>query len=287
MMPKNFTLYNPDRHQAIIRALEAQRPAAVVAATGKHPQMAGAICPFPLFEDGDFEIPAMYMRDTDGRNLLAYRGERVRVTCASRRIASEGYNVIATRPGMRRERVVLTAHIDAKMGTPGALDNASGVAVLLGVGQALRQYTGGLTVELAVLNGEDYYSMPGQMLYANSQLGCWGDIRLAINLDGVGYRDGKTAYSFYECPPDLEAVCTPALDRCATLVPGPPWVQGDHSMFVMQGVPALACTSDKVDYLTREIIHTDKDRVELLDPRALAEIAGSLVDCVIKVGNLR
>ena len=165
LMPKDFVFYNPEEHQTIIRTLEEKRPAAVVAATGKHPAMAGAPYPFPLFEDGDFEIPAVYVKDTVGQGLLPHVGQRVHLTCDSRRTASKAYNVIATKPGSEPGRVVLTAHIDAKRGTPGALDNASGVAVLLAIGEKLRACTGPRTIELAFLNGEDYYSVPGQMLY--------------------------------------------------------------------------------------------------------------------------
>ena len=104
-------------------------------------------------------------------------------------------------------------------------------------------------------------------------------------MDGVGYRGGKTAYSFYECAQPLEAACGEVLARYAAFTPGQPWVQGDHSMFVMNGVPAVALTSDNVDYLMKEIIHTDKDRPELLDPNALAEIASAVLDCAIQAGQ--
>ena len=182
--------------------------------------------------------------------------------------------------------MVLTAHIDTKKGTPGALDNASGVAVLLAVGEKLRDYSGGFSVELAFLNGEDHYAVPGQMLYLASQEERWGEIRLATNLDGVGYREGKTAYSFYECPEELEVACANALAQHEALTPGDAWVQGDHSMFAMNGVPAMALTSDKLGYLTQEIVHTDRDRVELLNPEYLGEIADAVMDCIAEVDRV-
>lgn len=41
LMPKNFVFYNPDEHQRIIALLEAQQPAAIIAATSRNPELAG------------------------------------------------------------------------------------------------------------------------------------------------------------------------------------------------------------------------------------------------------
>ena len=256
LMPKGFVFYNPDHHRAMIRVLEEKQPAAIIAATGKHPFMAGALYPFPLFEDGDFDLPAVYLKDTDGRRLLEHVGRTVRMSIASKRIPSRGQNVVAIKQGSRPDRIVLTAHIDTKKATPGALDNASGVSVLLAMAELLRNRKPPLSVEIAILNGEDYYAVPGQMLYMRSQGDRWKEMRLAVNVDGVGYRGGKTAYSFYECPEALRGECERVLARYSTFTPGPPWVQGDHSMFIQQGVPAMALTSDNAEYLTSEVIHT-------------------------------
>ena len=66
LMAKNFPFYNPPEHQHIIRLLEAFRPQAIVAATSRNPEMAGAVYPFPLIEDGDFDIPSVYMTEEEG-----------------------------------------------------------------------------------------------------------------------------------------------------------------------------------------------------------------------------
>lgn len=283
LMPKGFVFYNPAEHQKLIRVLEEKRPAAIIAATGKRPELVGALYPFPVFEDGDFDIPNGYMKDTDGAKLLAHVGRPVRLAFAARRIPATGHNVIATRRGAHPGRVVLTAHVDARKGTPGALDNASGVATLLAVGELLGVRGGDRadtpTVEIAILNGEDYYAVPGQMHYLRANAGRWGEMRLVINLDDVGYRVGKTAYSFYACPDSLQRACRKVLAAYPGLTPGSQWVQGDHSMFVQQGVPALAFTAQKQADLMQKIIHTNRDRPELIDPRQLAELAEAVVGC--------
>jgi aminopeptidase YwaD len=47
LMPKNFVFYNPEHHQEIIRLLETGAPQAIMAATGRDPQLAGGVYPFP------------------------------------------------------------------------------------------------------------------------------------------------------------------------------------------------------------------------------------------------
>ncbi len=78
LMPKNFPFYNPEHHQRIIRLLEDKAPQAIVAATSRDPEMVGSgVYPFPLFEDGDFDIPSVYMTEEEGERLAAQQGQEV------------------------------------------------------------------------------------------------------------------------------------------------------------------------------------------------------------------
>ncbi len=162
LMPKNFTFYNPEHHQRIVALLEQKAPAAIIAATGRNPELAGAVYPFPLIEDGDFDIPSVYMTDVEGARLAACAGREVSLHSRARRIPSTGCNVMA-RKGDPRRRVVFFAHIDAKAGTPGAIDNASGVVILLLLAELLTDYAGKLGAEIVALNGEDYYAASGEV----------------------------------------------------------------------------------------------------------------------------
>jgi Zn-dependent M28 family amino/carboxypeptidase len=66
-------------------------------------------------------------------------------------------NIIATRRGshLPNERVVVLAHYDTVVGTPGADDNASGVAVLLEIAQVLAPFTFERTVHFIGVNLEE------------------------------------------------------------------------------------------------------------------------------------
>ncbi|MFC2078919.1 M28 family peptidase [Candidatus Bipolaricaulota bacterium] len=273
IMPKSFVFYNPEHHQRLIALLESKQPAAVIAATGKHPGTAGSLYPFPLFEDGDFDIPSAFMKDIEGARLTSHRGEATHLKFESRRIPATACNPVARKKTDAESSVLICAHIDAKKNTPGALDNAAGVAVLLALAELLAAYDGSKRIELVAFNGEDYYSVPGQMHYL-SDLGCrMGVIDLVINLDGAGHKTAGIAYSFYNCDEDLRQMVASVFTRDPLFVEGVPWSQGDHSMFTMAGCPAIAITSTNFDWLCQEITHTLKDSPDLVDSGKLAKTA--------------
>ena len=101
---------------------------------------------------------------------------------------------------------MIRAHIDAKEDTPGALDNAAGVIVLLLLAELLKDYDGELGIELVPFNGEDHYSAAGEIAYLKANEGKLNEILLNINIDAAGYRQKKNAYSLYECSDELAAL---------------------------------------------------------------------------------
>ena len=74
LTPKAFPFYGSEEHAHIIAALERTAPGAVIAVTGRYPELCGALDPFPLIEDGDFTIPTANVRPEDARPLLAGEG---------------------------------------------------------------------------------------------------------------------------------------------------------------------------------------------------------------------
>jgi len=285
LMPKSFTFYNPDRHREIIALLEAKRPPALVGATSRNPEMAGAVYPFPLFEDGDFDIPSVYTTEEEGAHLAKHSGKEVSLEIRALRSPAQGSNVVA-RKGDTGRRVVVFAHIDSKEGTPGALDNATGVVVQLLLAELLADYEGGLTIELVALNGEDYYSNPGQKAYLRDNEGRFDEILLGINLDGAGYQSGETAYSLYGCPPELSQTLEETFSSHNGLVEGEPWYQGDHALFLMNEVPAAAMTSERMPDMLARVVHTPNDRPELVDVSKLVEIARGIRDALLGLEHL-
>ncbi len=101
-----------------------------------------------------------------------------------------------------------------------------------------------------------------------------------INLDAVGYKDGSTAFSLYNEDSFLAARTREVIASDSEFIEGEPWVQGDHSMFTMQGIPAIAITSEKFEWLCREITHTELDNISQVDSEKLAKTVLALRDLI-------
>ena len=284
LMPKAFPFYNPKHHQQIISLLEEKQPAAIIAATGQNPELAGAWYPFPLFEDGDFDIPSVFMKDVDGERLLPHVGTSGHLRIPSQRIPARSCNVIARKGTNPDKRIVICAHIDTKKDTPGALDNGTGITILLGLAELLNDYTGELMVEIVALNGEDYYSAPGQLDYLAQNAEKMDSILLAINMDLAGAKDTPTIFSLFGLPEKLETAVSPHFKQ-QNMVEGPQWYQSDHSIFIQNGRPAIAITSENFMQLSTEVTHTAKDIIDLVDMQKLADISLTLKNIVYQLAD--
>jgi len=235
-----------------------------------------------MFEDGDFDIPSVYMTDEEGDRFAAFAGTEVCLRSRARRIPATAFSVAARR-GDPSRRIVLMAHIDAKIGTPGALDNATGVALLLLLAEMLAESDSGLGIELVPVNGEDYYASSGEKQWLTTNAGRLGEIVLGINMDGLGHRGGLSAFSLYGCPPDVERAIREVFAAHPGIAEGQPWYQGDHSMLLQNGVPALALTSEEMSSLWQEVAHTANDTPDLVDPAKLAEVAVALRELILQL----
>ena len=285
LMPKNFVFYNPEHHQKTIALLEKSGAVAIVAATGRNASLAGGVYPFPLIEDGDFDIPSVYMTEEEGKRLLPLIGREVVLTSVSERIYGTGCNVTARKGNNESGRIVVTAHIDAKKGTPGAIDNATGVVILLLLSELLKDYAGDKQIEIVAFNGEDYYAVPGQMLFVSENQGKFENILLNINIDGAGFNKGDTAFSLFGLPDQISRKTFDILDDYPGIKEGVQWPQGDHSIFVQFGTPAIAVSSqwfiNNID--GQDITHTKKDHPGIVDTGKLPEIAMALRDLILRI----
>ncbi len=278
LMPKNFVFYNPEDHQRIISILENSGAKAIISATGRNAALAGGAYPFPLIEDGDFNIPSVYTTDEEGLKLIPKIGKIVFLESKSKRIPGKGYNVIGKKGNNNSSKIVVTAHIDAKKGTPGAIDNATGVIVLLLLSDLLKDYIGNKLIEIVAFNGEDYYAVPGQMNYISTNRNDFNNVILNINIDGAGYKEGLSAFSLFNLPDKILQPTKKVINQYSGITEGVQWPQGDHSIFLQFGVPAIAVSSkwfiDNID--DQDITHTPKDNIGIVDCKKIVEISLAL-----------
>ena len=136
--PSRSTSSRPPTIDASTSCSRPGRPAAVIGATGRGGGMGGGLYPYPLIEDGDFELPNAYTTEDDRRpSWSSLAGEVAALEIVSERLTLEARQLTAARGPVGAPRAIVVAHIDSKGGSPGAIDNATGVAALLGTAELL------------------------------------------------------------------------------------------------------------------------------------------------------
>jgi aminopeptidase YwaD len=225
------------------------------------------------------------MKDIEGEKLLVHAGRQVGVVSHAKRVPETAFNVTARRDERIRGRIVVTAHVDTKIGTPGAIDNATGVAAVLALAELLKDDPGRRPVELVVFNGEDYYGAPGQVRYVERNAGRFGDIALNINIDGAGYKEGLSCFSPFALPENIQGVFNTLLRETPEITGGLPWYQGDHSLFLQNGCPAIAVSSQWFieNMECQQITHTPADNPGVVDCRRVAQCAAAIAELIRKI----
>ncbi len=111
-------------------------------------------------------------------------------------------NLILSLPGLAdRPPILIGAHYDAVPNSPGADDNASGVAVLLELARHLSQQPGAYPLRLVAFDLEETsYEQAGSTFYAHSLRG--EPLRLMLSLEMLGYCDPTPGAQKY--PPPLQ-----------------------------------------------------------------------------------
>ena len=275
LMPKNFIFYNPEDHQAIISLLEKKEPAGIVTIANDDEVV------YPIFEDGDFFIPSVYISKSEGERIIACNTDKAILKIVSERKKSRGANVIGLKKGKNKHKVVICAHFDTKPTTPGAIDNTSGTVALIRVAELLGDKKFSYNLELVAFNGEDYYSVPGQMQYLQDNK--LKNVVLVINVDGVGVRNRKIGVATINIDNKNKEKLLGLYHKYDDIQEIDPWIQGDHSMFTMQGIPAIAITSENIFDLLESTIHTSKDTYDKVDQELIEETARFIIDVLLSM----
>ena len=211
------------------------------------------------------------------------------------------------------ELIVLGAHYDTVRHSPGADDNASGVAALLEIARMLQSHAPPFTVRcVAFVNEEAPFFFRGDMgslRYARAARLRGDRIRLMLSLEMLGYYRDEPGTQKY---PPLLRYFYPAQGNFIGFVSNlrsarqlrwlvdafeasssfpleaaslPWWVPGvalsDHSSFWRQGYPAVMVTDTA--YLRNPHYHTAQDVPTTLDFRRLSEVTLGLTASIVSL----
>lgn len=157
-------------------------------------------------------------------------------------------NIIAELPGTRPDTIVVGAHYDsANLNAPGAVDNASGVGVLLELARVLSKEPHEETYQLIFFGAEEYGLVGSQFYAAQADLSA---VRWMLNVDMIGTPLEIDVAGKKSAPPELIKQVTALakeshiafhLSRDFIMMTRESSQGGtsDFSSFLDQGIPAL------------------------------------------------
>ncbi|HHY28647.1 MAG TPA: Zn-dependent exopeptidase M28 [Desulfitobacterium dehalogenans] len=203
-------------------------------------------------------------------------------------------NIIAELPGALPETILLGAHYDsADISAPGAIDNASGVGVLLEIARILGQEKHQKSYQIVFFGAEENGLVGSQYFTAQSDLSA---VQWMLNLDMVGTPleidiAGKTS-----APPELvDKVVTIARqeqipfhisrDFVVMTREGSQGGASDFSPFLDQGIPALGLG---IAGRAEGYYHRPEDRIEQVTLQSLDTVGKfipKLIDSVEVTGS--
>lgn len=234
------------------------------------------------------------------RQPYTYKGEEVA-------------NIIITQPGSTHsdEVIIVGAHYDTVANTPGADDNASGVAMLLELCRSLKTFQPERTLKFIFFTLEEPPAFKtrkmGSMVYAAKAKEEQEKILGMICLEMVGFYDNNPGTQTYPLPlmnlayprqgnfiglvsnlkskPLLQQVekslsnnCNLAIESLATIR----WVPGidfsDHGSFWKMGFPAIMITD--TSFYRNPHYHSPTDTIDTLDFNNMNKLLSGLMHTV-------
>lgn len=284
LSPKNYPFYYPDEHKNLITLLEHKAPKAIIAATGKAPL--NGYNPFPLFEDGNFLIPSGNIKKQSLQDIEAaiQIDAMASLTIHSNKILAQSRQIVATQKVKKpMGKMIFAAHMDSKYNTPGALDNAAGVAILLKTAEALR--TTAYDIDIVPFNSEEYYGASGELKYLESLDSKNEKIVLMVNIDSPCHKGAKTALSLYNLNEEMHKILDKSIERNSHIVVGNEWYAGNHAPFVFRGIPCVTVTSSDFFSGALEYTHTPKDTLDTVNLEMIEPTVQCLTDMVSSISK--
>ncbi|HEX2986599.1 MAG TPA: M28 family peptidase [Chloroflexota bacterium] len=263
LTPKGCTIYQHERDQRVNRLLEEKRPLALITVSPRIGSVERVI------EDWSLEIASATVPPEVGLSLLQRIGDPVRLRIVTESSLGYSCNVVADRPGVREGRIVICAHYDTKIETPGAGDDAAGIAAVLTLAHLLPARYPGVGLEFIAFSAEEYgASQDDTEFYVRCRGDAMGGITAAINMDLVGQRLGTTAISMMASSETFRDSVDALLKERAGLIWTEPWPESNHSTFALRGVPAVAINCKGITNLT----HMPEDTMDWIGEKKLGEV---------------
>lgn len=210
-----------------------------------------------------------------------------------------GSNVVAWLPGsdaaLKQEAIVIGAHLD-HLGLndqlmPGANDNASGAAVLLGVAEALA--TGGIPLKRSVvfvLFGAEEQGVKGSEYYVAHPFVPHDRVKAMINLESVGRGERIGAAAAKDYPELWNAIDGNNRKYIHRVVTGSSSAfiarpRQDAAHFVWAKVPTVSFGTSGARPVPYATYHTTRDAIDLITPEIMEDLARLVFLTTVELAN--
>ncbi len=210
-----------------------------------------------------------------------------------------GKNVIAVLPGsdprLKNETIIIGAHLDHlglnPLLTPGANDNASGVAVVMAVAQALAamEPPPRRTVAFIFFAAEEQ-GVRGSEFYLLHPPPALANVRAFINLDGVGR--GRTLEALAaKNYPDLWKVFSAANRQLVHAAVIPAYFHNrarprlDAAHFMWADIPTVSFAATGAPEPPFPVYHTSHDRPEILTPEIMVDLGRLIFSAMTELAD--
>ncbi|HUS87231.1 MAG TPA: M20/M25/M40 family metallo-hydrolase [Bacteroidales bacterium] len=205
-----------------------------------------------------------------------------------------GMNIIGLLPGtdpvLKEEVIIIGAHLD-HMGRcydiiPGANDNASAVAVMIGVAKALAESKLELKRTIAFIAfGAEEQALVGSRKYVDEPLFPLNKTVL-LNMDGVGVGDKISVNAGNDFPllySPFEEFNNKYIHRQinANSFPNLGRPRLDAAIFLKAGVPSLSLST----FGSQSYYHIPPDNIEIIKPEIMEDLAQLLLGAVVDLAN--
>lgn len=240
-------------------------------------------------------VPAVGVSYEDGAYLarMLRKNGRVKLRLETKctNLDVDTWNVVADLLGAgdSDEWVIYGAHYEGHDIAVGALDDATGAAVVMELGRVLSKERQHLKHNIRfICFGAEEIGLHGSRAYCNDHLEFLEKVRFMLNFDAAG-RAGRQGFCLHGWP-YLEPVFEDVIEEIGTDLPlwqnvGP---YSDHWPFVLQGIPTatMGDPDETSKRAGRGFGHTKFDTVDKVDLRAMRECTGNAAVLALKILNL-
>jgi hypothetical protein len=244
---------------------------------------------YSLSADGPAPVPGVSVTREAGSALLRYvrRGAGVRLDLENEITPAVSWNIVADITGPKDAPVVLVgAHYDTLVGCPGAIDDASGVAVMLEAARVLSQHRDSLRKTIRFVGfGLEEGGLLGARAYVGAHRERLGDVEFMMNIDGAAYGAPEKGVGLQGWP-SLIPYFKGLVASMAEEMPVDVWVtpNSDMHQFMLAGVPCAWFFDMGMSLANLGWPHTGADTLDKLSPRGLRITALQLARLLLYMG---